>query len=82
MGFDFLTFLTEETKDPKKTIPKAVSYTIGIITVLYVVTAISLYGVYPLHEVDNPDTAVSTVFEMVGLKWVSVIITVAAFLGI
>ena len=82
MGFDFMTILTEDAKNPLRNIPISLVGTILILISIYVTTAISLYGVYPLNLVSNPDTAVAEVYELKGLGWMSEIVTIAAFFGI
>ena len=81
LGFDFITALSPEAKSPKKSVPKAVKLSNIVATILYVLTAISVYGMAPLHEFDA-DTAMAESFSFVGLDWVSIIIYFCAFFGI
>lgn len=50
IGFDSIVKLSEETKDPTKTLPKALIFSIIITTLLYVFVAIAVVSVVPYSE--------------------------------
>ncbi|MBM3304069.1 MAG: amino acid permease, partial [Candidatus Aenigmarchaeota archaeon] len=50
IGFDTLPKVSEETKNARKTIPKALLYSLAISTVLYIIVAISAVSVMPWNE--------------------------------
>ena len=53
IGFESIAKLSEETKNPSKTIPKAILYSIIISTVIYILVAISAISIMPWEELAN-----------------------------
>ena len=45
LGFDLMSIFTEEAKNPQYTIPRAISMTIIVITIIYMMFCFSLYGI-------------------------------------
>ena len=81
LGFDFITTLSEDSKNPVKDIPSAVWNSTLICIALYVLTATSLSGMARL-ETFNADTAMADAFSSVGYEWATVVIYFCAFFGI
>ncbi|MFZ1702554.1 MAG: amino acid permease [Pyrinomonadaceae bacterium] len=83
IGFDALSTTAEECKDPYKTLPRGMIYSLLICTVLYVVLALVLTGMvnYTMLNVGDP---LAFVFgpEGVNIPWVSGIIAVSAIIAI
>ncbi|MDQ3179014.1 MAG: amino acid permease [Acidobacteriota bacterium] len=83
IGFDALSTTAEECKDPYKTLPRGMIYSLLICTVLYVLLALILTGMvnYTKLAVGDP---LAFVFgpEGVNLPWVSGIIAVSAIIAI
>ncbi len=83
IGFDALSTTAEECKDPYKTLPRGMIYSLIICTVLYVVLALVLTGMvnYKLLAVGDP---LAYVFGPAGanLPWVSGIIAVSAVIAL
>lgn len=83
IGFDALSTTAEECKDPYKTLPRGMIYSLIICTVLYVALALVLTGMvnYKLLNVGDP---LAFVFgpEGVNIPWVSGIIAVSAIIAI
>ncbi len=50
IGFDNMSNLSEETKDPEKTIPRALMIAVGITTILYVFVGIAAVSLAPLQQ--------------------------------
>lgn len=67
LGFDAITALSEETKDPKKTIPRAI-YAIPLIGgSLYIVSSYLLHMVYPnINAIVDPDSAYLEIAYTIG----------------
>ena len=61
LGFDFITTLSEDSKNPVKDIPSAVLLSSIICTILYFLTAISLVGMARIETL-NPETAMADAF--------------------
>ncbi len=81
LGFDFITTLSTDAKNPSKNIPIAVKSSTLICMGLYILTAVSLAGMAPLQDF-NADTAMADAFSAVGLEYTSYIIYLCAFFGI
>ena len=83
IGFDALSTTAEECKDPYKTLPRGMIYSLLICTVLYVALALVLTGMvnYTLLNVSDP---LAFVFgeQGVNIPWVSGIIAVSAVIAI
>lgn len=83
IGFDALSTTAEECKDPYKTLPRGMIYSLAICTVLYVLLALVLTGMvsYTKLAVGDP---LAFVFgpEGVNIPWVAGIIAVSAIVAI
>ena len=83
IGFDALSTTAEECKDPYKTLPRGMIYSLLICTVLYCILALVLTGMvsYTKLAVGDP---LAFVFgpEGVNIPWVSGIIAVSAIVAI
>jgi APA family basic amino acid/polyamine antiporter len=51
LGYDEIACLGGEAKNPKKNLPKAIFITIGSVTALYVLAAITLVGMVPYEDI-------------------------------
>jgi APA family basic amino acid/polyamine antiporter len=83
IGFDALSTTAEECKDPYKTLPRGMIYSLVICTVLYVALALVLTGMvsYTKLAVGDP---LAFVFgpEGVNLPWLSGVVAVSAVIAI
>ncbi|MDR2231874.1 MAG: amino acid permease, partial [Tannerella sp.] len=81
IGFDSLSTMSEETKNPQKDLPKAMIYCLIICTLLYVAISLVLTGMVNYKElrVDDP---LAYVFDQVGMNFVAGIISVSAVVAI
>jgi basic amino acid/polyamine antiporter, APA family len=80
IGFDAISTTAEETKDPQRTLPLSMIYSLVICTVLYVAIALVLTGMVPYTELAVGDP-LSFVFEKVGLDVFSGIIALSAIVA-
>lgn len=53
LGFQGITTLAEETKNPKKTIPKAILLAITITTIIYILVGLTAVSVIPWQELST-----------------------------
>lgn len=83
IGFDALSTTAEECKDPYKTLPRGMLYSLGICTILYVVLALVLTGMVSYSKLNVSDP-LAFVFgpEGVNIPWVSGLIAVSAIIAI
>jgi APA family basic amino acid/polyamine antiporter len=83
IGFDALSTTAEECKDPYKTLPRGMIYSLIICTVLYVTLALVLTGMVSYTKLNVGDP-LAFVFgpEGVNIPWVSGLIAVSAIIAI
>jgi amino acid transporter len=83
IGFDALSTTAEECKDPYKTLPRGMIYSLVICTVLYVALALVLTGMVNYTKLNVGDP-LAFVFgpEGVNIPWISGVIAVSAIIAI
>ena len=77
IGFDAVSTLAEESKDPQRDLPKGMIYSLVICTVIYIILALVLTGMvsYTLLGVSDP---LAEIFALKGMKWMLFIVSIAA----
>lgn len=65
IGFEGITRLASETKQPEKTIPKAILVSIAVTTVFYILVGIAAVSVVPWHELAAAEAPLALVAESV-----------------
>jgi len=80
IGFDAISTTAEECKNPQRDLPKGMIYSLVICTVLYVLLALVLTGMVPYTQLNVGDP-LATVFDAVGLKFVSGVVAVSAIIA-
>lgn len=77
IGFDAISTLAEEAKDPQRDLPKGMIYSLLICTGLYILLSLVLTGMvaYDMLGVSDP---LAEVFHLRGVKWMLFIISIAA----
>ncbi|MGI8811204.1 MAG: amino acid permease [Pyrinomonadaceae bacterium] len=84
IGFDALSTTAEECKDPYKTLPRGMIYSLLICTVLYIVIALVLTGMVSYKSFEGVGDPLAFVFgpNGVNIPWISGIIAVGAIVAI
>lgn len=80
IGFDAISTTTEECKNPKRDLPRAIFAALIICTVLYILVALTLTGMVPFTELAVGDP-LAYVFKKVGLDWISGIVAFSALVA-
>ena len=77
IGFDAVSTLAEESKNPQRDLPRGMIYSLVICTVLYIILALILTGMvsYKLLGVDDP---LAEIFAQKEIKWMLWIVSIAA----
>lgn len=65
LGFEEITTMAEETKNPKKTIPKAILLAIAISTVIYILVGLSAVSIIPWQELSSSNAPLADVASTV-----------------
>ncbi|XP_010241174.1 PREDICTED: cationic amino acid transporter 1-like [Nelumbo nucifera] len=80
VGFDAVSTMAEETKNPAKDIPIGLVGSMLITTTAYCLMAVTLCLMQPYSQV-NEDAAFSVAFQAVGMNWAKYIVAVGALKG-
>ncbi len=77
IGFDAVSTLAEESKNPQRDLPKGMIYSLVICTVVFIVLALVITGMvsYQLLGVSDP---LAEIFALKGVKWMLFIVSIAA----
>ncbi|XAR59368.1 hypothetical protein NMG60_11015187 [Bertholletia excelsa] len=79
-GFDAVSTLAEETKNPARDIPIGLVGSMVIIITVYCLLALTLCLMQPFNMLD-PDAAFSVAFQAVGLDWAKYVVSAGALTG-
>jgi len=77
IGFDAISTLSDECKDPQRDLPKGMINSLLICTVLYIILSLILTGMVPFNKLGVTDP-LAEVFHLRGVKWMLFIVSVAA----
>ncbi|MDN7228416.1 amino acid permease [Planococcus liqunii] len=82
IGFDAVASAAEETRNPKRDLPRGIIFSLMICTLLYVIVSAIMTGVVPFAQFSQAiDHPVSLVLQLSGQNWVAGIIDLGAILG-
>ncbi len=77
IGFDAVSTLAEEAKNPQRDLPRGMIYSLIICTVIYIILALVLTGMVPYTALGVSDP-MAEIFEIKGVKWMLFIVSIAA----
>jgi amino acid transporter len=77
IGFDAVSTLAEESKNPQRDLPRGMIYSLVICTIVYIILSLVLTGMvsYKLLGVSDP---LAEIFNLKGIKWMLFIVSIAA----
>ena len=81
IGFDAVSTQAQEALYPTKDIPFAIIASLVICTTLYILVSLTLTGMVNYTAIDM-GAPVAAAFSSIGLNWASLLITVAAVIGL
>ena len=84
IGFDALSTTAEECKDPYKTLPRGMIYSLVICTILYITIALVLTGMVKYTAFEGVGDPLAFVFgpQGINIPWISGIVAVGAVVAI
>ncbi|HEY7595368.1 MAG TPA: amino acid permease, partial [Actinophytocola sp.] len=85
IGFDVVATTAEETRDPKRAVPRGILGSLAIVTVLYVATALVVTGMVKYTDLateNGEQKTLATAFSLNGNDWAANIISVGALAGL
>ena len=77
IGFDAVSTLAEESKNPQRDLPKGMIYSLVICTVIYIILALVLTGMVSYKSLGVSDP-LAEIFALKGVKWMLFIVSIAA----
>ena len=81
IGFDIVATAAEETRNPKRDVPRGILGSLAICTVLYIAVSLVVVGMQEYTEL-NPDAPLAGAFSAVGLPVFATIISAGALIGL
>jgi APA family basic amino acid/polyamine antiporter len=81
IGFDIVATAAEETKDPKRDLPRGIIGSLVVCTVLYVAVSLVVVGMQRYTELSS-EAPLADAFRSVGLPFFSGVISVGALAGL
>lgn len=77
IGFDAVSTLAEEAKNPQRDLPRGMIWSLVICTILYVILALVLTGMVSYTELGVSDP-LAEIFALKGVKWMLFVVSIAA----
>jgi APA family basic amino acid/polyamine antiporter len=83
IGFDAASTAGEEARNPQRDLPRAIVISLAIVTVAYVLVAITAVGAVGVDVLSGSDASLATVlFQVTGANWPSTILSAGAVIAI
>ncbi|GAA1857328.1 APC family permease [Brevibacterium marinum] len=83
VGMDAVATAGDETKNPKKTMPRALIAALLIVTTVYVLVAIAALSAQPWQEFEGQSAGLSAILEnIVGAQWPGTVVAAGAVISI
>lgn len=85
IGFDTAATAGEEAKNPKRDLPRAIIFSLIIVTALYVIVALAAVGARPWEQFEGSggEAVLATILEQVtGAQWPAAVLSVGAVISI
>ncbi|MBA2795545.1 APC family permease [Streptococcus porcinus] len=77
LGFESISMTVDEVQEPQKNIPRGITLSLLIVTILYIVVTTILTGIVYYKKLDVPD-AVSYALRLVKMDWAANYISIVA----
>jgi len=81
IGFEGLVKIGEETKDPTRTIPRALIISLVVSTVLYILVALSAVSILPFQDIATSSSPLADVAEAAGGAEVGLVMAAIALIS-
>lgn len=82
LGFDAIANSAEEVKNPQKNMPRALLWSLAVVTVLYIVVTLMLTGVTKYYSYEGIAAPVAFALKEAGVKWGSAMVSAGAIAGL
>jgi amino acid transporter len=81
IGFDAVSVLAEESKNPQRDLPRGMSYSLIICTVVYILLALVLTGVVNYRQFEGVGDPLAKIFEVKGIGWMQMLVSICAVIA-
>ncbi|THU35937.1 amino acid permease [Niastella caeni] len=81
IGFDAVSVLAEESKNPQRDLPKGMTWSLVICTVIYILLALVLTGVINYKQFENVGDPLAKIFEVKNVGWMQLLVSVCAVIA-
>lgn len=81
IGFDAVSVLAEESKNPQRDLPKGMIFSLVICTIVYILLALVLTGVANYRQFEGVGDPLSKIFELKGIRWMQMLVAVCAVIA-
>lgn len=81
IGFDAISVMAEESKNPQRDLPRSMIYSLVICTVIYILLTLVLTGVLNYRLFDGVGDPLSKIFELKGVNWMQLVVSFAAIVA-
>ncbi|PPF36992.1 MULTISPECIES: APC family permease [unclassified Pseudoclavibacter] len=82
LGFDAISTMSEEARDPGRTVPRAIIITTILGGLIFTVIAyVSTLVIPSVADIDNPDAAANQIMEVAAGKWLEIFFLVTYIAG-
>jgi basic amino acid/polyamine antiporter, APA family len=78
IGFDAVSVLAEEAKNPQQDLPKGMIYSLLICTVIYILLSLVLTGVVPYEQFNGVGDPLAKIFELKNNTWMQLLVSICA----
>lgn len=83
LGFDTISTAAQETRDPQRTMPRAILAALAICTALYALVALTLTGLVPFRSLDVPAPLYEAIDRQGGtIAWLKPVISFGGTVGL
>ncbi|MFT3827778.1 MAG: amino acid permease [Chitinophagaceae bacterium] len=81
IGFDAVSVLAEESKNPQRDLPKGMTYSLVICTVVYILLALVLTGVLNYRQFEGVGDPLAEIFRVKGVHWMQTLVSICAVIA-
>lgn len=78
IGFDAISVMAEESKNPQRDLPRSMILSLVICTLIYIMLALVLTGVLHYKQFEGVGDPLAKIFEAKNVGWMQLIVSVAA----
>ena len=78
IGFDAVSVLAEESKNPQRDLPRGMIFSLVICTIVYILLALVLTGVVDYRSFEGVGDPLAFIFEVKGVAWMQLLVSLVA----